>query len=139
MAKKRKADRIQRMLRDREWGVEFRRRFGEARLWARAEAAYDDLVLHGARHEDLEALYDEAVAQYGDERGYLRLLCLLDRRRRERGGRIGDVEDPIAEMRRYYTDVEIKQFLRRKYQGSRTDYRRVYRGEIRIGEEEAAA
>jgi len=125
-----KVDRIGKMMRDPERGAEFRRRFGEARLWARAEAAYDDLVLHGARYEDLEALREMAIAQYGDETGYLRLLILLDRRRRERGVRVGDSPDPIAEMRRYYTDVEIREYLRRKYNGSTTDYRRVFAGEI---------
>lgn len=125
-----KVDRIGKMMRDPVMGAEYRRRFGWARLWAAAERAFDELILHGARFDDLMALRDMAREQYGDLRGYLRLLIWLDRRRRERGERVGDTADPIAEMRRYYTEVEIRQYLRRKYQGSRTDYRRVYAGEI---------
>jgi len=137
MAKKRKEDRIRKMLRDPLWGNEFRRRFGVTKLWARAEAAYDNLILHGARFEDLQALREMAIAQYGEVQGYLKLLILLDRRLRRRGGRIGDAEDPIAELRNYYTDVDIRAMLRDRFHGSSTDYRRVYRGEIRIGEEAA--
>lgn len=121
-----KVDGIGRAMRDPEMGREFRRRFGWARLWARAERAFDELVLHGACFEDLVALREMAREQYGDLTGYLRLLIWLDRRRREQGRRIGDVADPIAEMRRYYTDVEIRYYLRRKYGHGR--WRQVYAG-----------
>jgi len=129
-ARRAKVDRIGKMMRDPEMGREFRRRFGWARLWAQAERAFDELILHGASFDDLMALRDLAREQYGDLTGYLRLLIWLDRRRRERGVRVGDSPDPIAEMRRYYTDVEIREYLRRKYNGSTTDYRRVFAGEI---------
>ena len=125
-----KVDRIGKMMLDPVLGKEYRRRFGKARLWSAAEQAFDELILHGACYDDLMALRDRARAPYGDLTGYLRLLIRLDRRRRERGERVGDSPDPIAEMRRYYTDVEIRQYLRRKYNGSTTDYRRVFAGEI---------
>lgn len=129
-ARRAKVDGIGRAMRDPAVGKEFRRRFGKARLWAAAERAFDELILHGACYDDLMALRDLAREQYGDLRGYLRLLIWLDSRRRERGERVGDVEDPIAEMRRYYTDAEVRLYLRRKYGYGR--WRQVYAGEIAV-------